>query len=164
MSDKTTRKTPSKPNLKSKRAITWAVIVIASVALLFGVYEVGRYNNKWGEPDTLRAIKTEKLASKDLLELKLISSSQQGEGSFVSKILTSSVTREFEPGGDGIDATVSKIVEFAEADGWVYDPSVYPSRPERRVWRKLKDRDIRMVLYVEQGPTNIIIEVSAYDY
>ena len=124
MSDKTTRKTPSKLNLKSKRAITWAIIVIASVALLFGVYEVGRYNNKWGEPDTLRMIKKEKMASDDLLGLELISYRQDGEGSLIGKTVTPSVTREFRVSNDEIDTTVQEIIRLAEADGWKQDSTL----------------------------------------
>ena len=165
MSDKTTRKTPSKLNLKSKRAITWAIIVIASVALLFGVYEVGRYNNKWGEPDTLRMIKKEKMASDDLLGLELISYRQDGEGSLIGKTVTPSVTREFRVNNDEIDTTVQKIVETAEADGWVYDPSVYTSATDRRIWRKTSgDGDVRLVLYIEEREDSIEVDISGYDY
>ncbi len=137
MSDKTTRKTPSKLNLKSKRAITWAIIVIASVALLFGVYEVGRYNNKWGEPDTLRMIKKEKMASDDLLGLELISYRQDGEGSLIGKTVTPSVTREFRVSNDEIDTTVQEIIRLAEADGWKQDSTL--SNDNEWWGRKTKD-------------------------
>ena len=165
MSDKTTRKTPSKLNLKSKRAIIWAVIVIASMALLFGVYEVGRYDNKWGEPDTLRMIKKEKMASDDLLGLELISYRQDGEGSLIGKTVTPSVTREFRVNNDEIDTTVQKIVETAEADGWVYDPSIYTGATDRRIWRKtIGDGDVRLVLYIEERENNVEVRISGYDY
>lgn len=72
-------------------------VVIALFALLaiFGVYEIGRHNHLWGEPDELRVIKAEKMANSDLLGLEVINTIENGAGSMVSKTVSPSVSRTF---------------------------------------------------------------------
>lgn len=125
MSDKTERSNSLKQAPKRRRITKWLIISISIIAVLFGAYELGRHNHLWGESDTLRAIKSEKLASEKLLGLTLINSKQQsGEVGLVQKTVPPSVTREFKVDPKDIDKTVKDIIVYAESDGWVHDPSL----------------------------------------
>lgn len=164
MSDKTERSNSLKQAPKRRRITKWLIISISMIVVLFGAYELGRHNHLWGEPDTLRVIKAEKLASESLLGLTLISSKQSGEGGLVQKTVTPSVTREFKVDPTDIDKTVKEIIAYAESDGWVHDPSVYAGLANKHIWRKTLKSGTRLVLYIESNKSTIIIEVNGYDY
>lgn len=118
--DKSRRHKKTKKKL-SNRSIIVRVLLVALLA--FGVYELGRYANLWGEPNELRVIKSESLASTDLLGLKLVEAEQMGEGSLVGKTVSPNVTRTFEAEKGNIEATKRRIIKYAESEGWVHDPT-----------------------------------------
>lgn len=162
MTDKTERSNSLKQALKRRKITKWLVISISTMIVIFGAYELGRHNHLWGESDMLRMIKSERLASENLLGLTLISSKQSGEGGLVQKTVTPSVTREFKVDPKDIDKTVKEIIAYAESDGWVYDPSVYTGQTNKRIWRKTLKSGTRLVLYIEDN-NNIIVRVSGHD-
>lgn len=162
MGQKTTKKTTTKSASRQKKIIKWLIIAVAAAVAVFGVYEVGRHGGYWGEPDTLRMIKKEKLASKNLLGMELLSSEQDGEGHLVVKTVTPSVTREFKAANGNVDETIESIVTYAEQDGWAYDPSTYATQDDRWIWRKLKN-DTRLVLYIEKRENSIIVRISGHE-
>lgn len=97
------------------------IISLAVILTVLGGYEIGRHNHLWGEPDELRVIKSEKMASSDLLGLEVINTIENGAGSMVSKTVSPSVSRTFRVKEGEIDATKQKIIELAEEDGWKHD-------------------------------------------
>ena len=118
---KSAKKSLRKP-ASQRKAITGAIILLVAVAAVFGAYEAGRHNHLWGEPDELRAIKSEKLAGPDLLGLELIDTVEMGAGSMVSKTVSSSVSRTFDLGDRSYDEVQSDIIDISQNDGWTYDP------------------------------------------
>ena len=114
---KSAKKSLRKP-ASQRKAITGAIILLVAVAAVFGAYEFGRHNHLWGDPDELRAIKSEKLAGPDLLGLELIDTVEMGAGSLVSKTVSPSVSRTFRTPDGEVENTKKKVIELAEKDGW----------------------------------------------
>lgn len=145
---------PDKPTIK--KVAIWLVAII----VLLGVYELGRQGGLWGAPDALRLIRSEKIARKDLLGLKLISSEERGVNSLIRKTVTPSIENTFKPIDGDVDKTIEKIVQYAKADGWVYDDSYVAD-----IWigRKHPRKNIELVLSVEKYKGNIILSIGGYE-
>ena len=114
-------KSTQKPLRKStgqRQVVTGVIISLVAILAIFGTYEAGRHNHLWGDPDELRAIKSEKLAGPDLLGLELIDTVDMGAGSLVSKTVSSSVSRTFRTPDGEVENTKKKVIELAEKDGW----------------------------------------------
>lgn len=109
---------------RQRRIARVATIVVVTVVAIMGVWELGRYYHKWGAPNELRAIKAEKITKMDVSGLTLVSSEVNGMGSFVSKIVSPSVERVFDIGSASRETAVQRIIDLAEEDGWVYDPTL----------------------------------------
>ena len=124
MSSKSNSQMPAKTSESSRRRIKWGVIILVAIVALFGVYELGRYVNKWGDPDELRVIKAEKMVEDDLLGLELVETRISGQGSLISKTVSPNVERFFKVDEGDMDATQDKLIKLAEEDGWVHDPSI----------------------------------------
>ena len=60
----------------------------------------------------------------DVSGLTLVRSEVNGMGSFVSKIVSPSVERVFDIGSASRETAVQRIIDLAEEDGWVYDPTL----------------------------------------
>ena len=124
---KSAKKSLRKP-ASQRKAITSAIVLLVAVAAVFGAYESGRHNHLWGDPDELRAIKSEKLAGPDLLGLELIDTVEMGAGSLVSKTVSPSVSRTFRTPDGEVENTKKKIIELAEKDGWNNDEGISDSK------------------------------------
>ena len=123
--DTTDKSHKHKKKKKTELSSRGMIVRVLLVALLtFGVYELGRYANLWDEPNELRAIKSESLASTELLGLKLVKAEQMGEGSVVGKSVSPNITRIFKAKKDDAEATKRQIIKYAESEGWAYDPSI----------------------------------------
>ena len=72
--------TPNKEPERRRQIIKRVIIAGIVLVAVFGVYELGRQYHYWGEPDTLRALKTEPITNKKLLGLELVRSEQKGQG------------------------------------------------------------------------------------
>lgn len=155
----TSNKQPERQRQIIKRVILASIILVA----VFGVYELGRQYHYWGEPNNLRALKAEPIANKKLLGLELVRSEQKGQGE-IAMIETPapSVTHEFKAQTDGVEATKQRIVNYAEGDGWAYDPTIYPQDENKWLWRKQGKESPRMTLVVTTTKSTVIIEVTAY--
>lgn len=156
MSDKTEQSNSLKQTPKRRKITKWLAISISTMIIIFGAYELGRHNHLWGESDMLRMIKSERLASENLLGLTLISSKQSGEGGLVQKTVTPSVTREFKVDPKDIDKTVKEIIAYAESDGWVYDPSL----SEANEWwgrKKIGDHDLAIAVRYYKNNVEVTI-------
>lgn len=99
----------------TRRQIITGLVVVVS---LFAVYEIGRYAHLWGEPNELRAIKSEKLASEELLGLTLVESRQRGEGDLASKTVSPGIERTFKLTGESVKDLQARIIEYAKNEGW----------------------------------------------
>ena len=124
---KSAKKSLRKP-ASQRKAITSAIVLLVAVAAVFGAYESGRHNHLWGDPDELRAIKSEKLAGPDLLGLELIDTVEMGAGSLVSKTVSPSVSRTFRTPDGEVENTKKKVIELAEKDGWNNDEGISDSK------------------------------------
>lgn len=155
--------TPNKEPERRRQIIKRVIIAGIVLVAVFGVYELGRQYHYWGEPDTLRALKTEPITNKKLLGLELVRSEQKGQGE-IAMIETPapSVTHEFRAQTDGVEATKQRIINYAESDGWVYDPTVYSQDENNWLWRKQGKESPRMTLVVTTTKSTIVIEVTAY--
>ena len=109
----------------SRRFIKRIGIALAIIMAVFGVWELGRLGGLWGASDVLRRIKVEKIASKNLLDLELVDSEVRGHNDSLSKKVMPSIQNRFRAADGDVDKTVSQIIEFAEADGWTRDDSLY---------------------------------------
>ncbi|QQS17398.1 hypothetical protein IPL44_03830 [Candidatus Saccharibacteria bacterium] len=143
----------------SKQAVKQAVIWAVVIAVIFGVLELGRRAGYWGEPDALRAIKAEKIASKDLLGLELISQDETGKKSlFMIEGTSPSVERTFKPKDGDVEVTLYEIIKYAESEGWKHDNSLSYAWVARKYFR-----EIELVMSVEDSEDHIIVRVSAYE-
>lgn len=136
-----------------KRIIT----VVVAVIVVFGVYELGRHLSYWGNNDELRAIKSEKLVKDDLFGLKLLEEHTYGEGALFSKTISPSVYREFYLDGENYEPTRDKIIQYAEADGWVHNPSIVG---ENDWWGRKKVGRFDLALVISVTPNRNLIRVE----
>ena len=136
------------------------IVAILLVMLTFGVYELGRHGQKWGESNELRAIKSESLASTELLGLELVEATQRGQGDLVGKAVSPGVTRTFRADKDGVDSTKKLIIEFAEREGWVYDRTYQGAQS----WRAHKENgEIKLTIIIRDSlEYNNSIEVAVF--
>ena len=118
MSKPKSTKKPLRKSTGQRQVVTGVIIPLVAILAIFGTYEAGRHNHLWGDPDELRAIKSEKLAGPDLLGLELIDTVEMGAGSLVSKTVSPSVSRTFRTPDGEVENTKKKIIELAEKDGW----------------------------------------------
>lgn len=143
----------------NKQIVKKVAIMIAVVVALLGVYELGRQGGRWGAPDALRLIRSEKIVSKTLLGMKLVSSEETGVNDFTRKTVSPSIENKFEPINDDVDETINEIIEYAKADGWVHDESY------TTFWigRKHPRKDIELVVFIKEYERNIILSVGGRD-
>lgn len=118
MSKPKSTKKPLRKSTGQRQVVTGVIIPLVAILAIFGTYEAGRHNHLWGDPDELRAIKSEKLAGPDLLGLELIDTVEMGAGSLVSKTVSPSVSRTFRTPDGEVENTKKKVIELAEKDGW----------------------------------------------
>jgi hypothetical protein len=129
----------------SAPVVIWAVIV----AVLLGplVWNWGKDNCLWGG-DPLTPLAWDPLASKDLLDLKLVSSDEY-KGTGLHQLLaiapscSTDLHRRFSSGQRGSAAAAREIVEFAEDHGWVVtsdssDPDEVSVELEKPYGRRVK--------------------------
>ena len=102
-----------------KKAAIILAVTIAVIAAGVGGIELGRQAGWWGEPDELRAIKSESIVNDNPLGLTLISREESGKNNFLQKREWPAVTLIFK--SNNPKETKQKIIEFAERDGWKYD-------------------------------------------
>ena len=124
MSKPKSTKKPLRKSTGQRQVVTGVIIPLVAILAIFGTYEAGRHNHLWGDPDELRAIKSEKLAGPDLLGLELIDTVEMGAGSLVSKTVSPSVSRTFDLGDRSYDEVQSDIIDISQNNGWAYDPSM----------------------------------------
>ena len=118
MSKPKSTKKPLRKSTGQRQVVTGVIIPLVAILAILGTYEAGRHNHLWGDPDELRAIKSEKLAGPDLLGLELIDTVEMGAGSLVSKTVSPSVSRTFRTPDGEAENTKKKVIELAEKDGW----------------------------------------------
>ena len=118
MSEPKSAKKSLRKSTGQRQVVTGVIIPLVAILAVFGAYETGRHNHLWGDPDELRAIKSEKLAGPNLLGLELIDTVEMGAGSMVSKTVSPSVSRTFRTPDGEVENTKKKVIELAEKDGW----------------------------------------------
>ena len=128
MSKPKSTKKPLRKSTGQRQVVTGVIIPLVAILAIFGTYEAGRHNHLWGDPDELRAIKSEKLAGPDLLGLELIDTVEMGAGSLVSKTVSPSVSRTFRTPDGEVENTKKKVIELAEKDGWNNDEGISDSK------------------------------------
>ena len=153
MSSETRKKLPL------RKYITKAMIVIVIVSAAFIAYEAGRHANYWGEPNELRAIKAEKLASKDLLGLELVEALEYGKNSLFRKTTSPQIERTFYSLGLSTAELQSKIVSYAEKDGWV---KIEGHAPEGAWWASKDVKGLDLGIHINksvkhQGAVRVVI-------
>lgn len=139
-----------------KNALIFSIIIIA----ILGIGELGRKAGYWGEPDALRLIKAEKIASKDLLGLELVESEQFGDGILLQRKVNPSIRNAFNPRNGDVDKTISEIVQYAESDGWTQDKFFQNDW----VGNKYPRDNIELVMSLDTYQGNIIVRISAYEH
>ncbi len=140
-----------------KRTLLFAVVI----AIIFGGLELGRRAGYWGEPDALRTIRAEKIASKTLLGLELIGQDETGKKSlFMIESTFPSIERTFKPKGGNTEVTLREVIEYAENDGWKYDESI----SSKETWRARKyQNSIEMIVRIGGFEGNIVVGISSYE-
>ncbi|MDR2564668.1 MAG: hypothetical protein LBC97_01155 [Bifidobacteriaceae bacterium] len=100
----------------------FGVVVMVGGLLSVGVWRWGKNLCLWSPDVPFEALLDDPLASRELLDLELVSSSEQrGYGMHnlgIERVCMSTVRRLFEPGPDGPEATARQIVRFAQDNGW----------------------------------------------
>lgn len=140
--------TPNRKPERRRQIIKRVIITSIVLVAVFGVYELGRQYHYWGEPDELRAIKAESVASEKLLGLELLDSRQSGQGDLVSKTVSPSVTRTFRVDEYGLESTKERIIKYAEEEGWRHDPSY----PDKNAWKaKMNTKDFNLTMIIRQA-------------
>lgn len=143
----------------SKRPMKIFIIALVAVVVVIGVWELGRYYHKWGAPDELRAIKAESLTKKDIPGLTVTHTTVDGMGSFISKIMSPRVERTFDIGAQNRGEAMQEIIDIAEADGWVNDPSL---ELNDEWWGRKLSRGFNLTTIIEPDADNsslIIVKV-----
>ncbi len=137
-----------------KKAAIILAVTIAVIAAGVGGIELGRQAGWWGEPDELRAIKSESIVNDNPLGLTLISREESGKNNFLQKREWPAVTLIFK--SNNPKETKQKIIEFAERDGWKYRDSAksYDS------WRANKNTDgKKLLLTIEAKQSSVNVRV-----
>lgn len=124
MSSQASSEAPNKISKRQQRMVKWGAVVLVAIVALFGIYELGRQANKWGEPDELRIIKAEKMVKDDLLGLELVKTRVDGEGDLISKTVSPSISRSFRVEDGQAESVRMQLIRLAEEDGWVHDSSI----------------------------------------
>ncbi len=125
-----------------KNALIFSIIIIA----ILGIGELGRKAGYWGEPDALRLIKTEKIASKDLLGLELVESEQFGDGILLQRKVPPLIQNWFRIEDDEMEKITNEIAKYAESDGWVQNTSYH----NNWVGRKRLKNDLELTLFINK--------------
>ena len=141
-----------------KKAAIILAVTIAVIAAGVGGIELGRQAGWWGEPDELRAIKSESIVNDNPLGLTLISREESGKNNFLQKHGWPAVTLTFKSGNP--KETKQKIIEFAERDGWKYDDSISIDGMWWGRKKAVKPNTVAMSLLIESSKSSVIVRVS----
>lgn len=151
----------TKTNVKQSWLQWWTkkriITVVIAVIVVFGVYELGRHLSYWGNNDELRAIKSEKLVKDDLFGLELLEKNVNGEGALFTKTISPSVYRKFYLDGENYESTRDKIIQYAEADGWVHNTNI---NVENDWWGRKKVGRFDLALVIRVTPNRNLVEVG----
>ena len=159
MSSLASSKAPNKISKRQQRMVKWGAVVLVAIVALFGIYELGRQANKWGEPDELRVIKAESMAKDDLLGLELVETRVDGEGDLISKTVSPRIERSFRVNGDDIETVMDRLIKMAEEDGWKHDPRLFKSSD----WRGRKTiNQFDLTLIIDPNINNNLIRIAIF--
>ena len=159
MSSQASSEAPNKISKRQQRMVKWGAVVLVAIVALFGIYELGRQANKWGEPDELRIIKAEKMVKDDLLGLELVKTRVDGEGDLISKTVSPSISRSFRVEDGQAESVRMQLIRLAEEDGWVHDSSIISD-----AWLGRKTvKDFELVIAIEKSLVDKnLMEVSIF--
>ena len=159
MSSQASSEAPNKISKLQQRMVKWGAVLLVAVVALFGIYELGRQANKWGEPDELRIIKAEKMVKDDLLGLELVKTRVDGEGDLISKTVSPSISRSFRVDDGQAESVRMQLIRLAEEDGWVHDSSIISDA----WWGRKTVKDLELVITIEKSLVDKnLIEVSIF--
>lgn len=155
MSSQASSEAPNKISKRQQRMVKWGAVLLVAVVALFGIYELGRQANKWGEPDELRIIKAEKMVKDDLLGLELVKTRVDGEGDLISKTVSPSISRSFRVEDGQAESVRMQLIRLAEEDGWVHDPRL---ELNNEWWgrKTVKGFELTIIIDIPSNESNVI--------
>lgn len=101
-----------------KKKLMLVLAFIAALLALFGGYYAGQEANLWGEPDELKLMRQESVASPSLLDLNLSDRTEWGHGSLTKKATSPQIRNTFDISSKNAEKTQNEIVRYARKDGW----------------------------------------------
>lgn len=142
-----------------KKAAVTIVIAVAIIGVVIGGYFVGQHYKLWGEPASLRIMKKEPMASKELLGLELVEALETGKYSFPSKLVIPSIERMFATDAEAKEMK-QRAIDAAVADGWEHDADYF----DKSVWLARKQLEgYELVLTIQSIGSDLKVILSAYE-
>ena len=118
MSKKTNSQTKFKLNLTKKQIKRILIVLVCFLMAATLIYEFGRIDmGIWGESNSMKQLRADPLAKKDLLGMVLIQSDEEPNQSFMD-LQTPHVDHWFLPKNKSLEEARAEVIKYAEENGW----------------------------------------------
>ena len=146
--NKKDKKIPPKSAVIKKRLFFVMIGLVLIIPLAsFGIYETGRHSGWWGDSDSVRALRREPMAAKDLLGMELVHSQEtpRAEDNYKSYPY---MRRWFEvPEGEDMEVAMEKVVDAAVKDGW--EKQKFEFKDSEWYGKKTSQEEQNMNIYIK---------------
>ena len=150
MSKKTNPLTKFKINITKKQIKRIIIVLVCFLMAATLIYEFGRIDmGIWGESNSMKQLRADPLAKKDLLGMVLIQSDEEPNQSFMD-LQTPHVDHWFLPKNKSLEEARAEVIKYAEENGWTESPT---SDDSDGIWWGIKpvntEYDIDLFIQIE---------------
>ena len=118
MSKKTNPLTKFKINITKKQIKRIIIVLVCFLMAATLIYEFGRSDmHIWGESNSMKQLRADPLAKKDLLGMVLIQSDEEPNQSFMD-LQAPHVDHWFLPKNKSLEEAQAEVIKYAEENGW----------------------------------------------